>query len=66
LVDGSIVWNFTPDDYTTNGLVPGTYTYTFDVSTGDNDPGLTEQFTVDITLSDGCLTPAIIQPTTSA
>ena len=66
LDNGSIKWNFTPDDYTTNGLTPGEYTYTFDVSTGDNDPGLTKQFSFKIILIDGCLTPVIVQPTTVA
>ena len=56
---GSIQWNFGPEDYTTNGLTPGEYVFTFDVSTGNNDPGLTKQFTFKIILIDGCLTPTI-------
>ena len=59
LSNGKIQWNFTPQDYTTNGLTPGEYTYTFDVSTGDSDPGLTKQFSFKVILIDGCLTPVV-------
>ena len=56
-----LTWVFTPTDYSVNGLQPGGYTYTFDVSTGDA-PGLTQQFTVELTLVDPCDPPDSLAP----
>ena len=64
LTDGKLTWNFSPDDYTVDKLTPGQYTYTFDVSTG-NDPALTKQFSFKLTLIDSCETPVITSPTTA-
>ena len=64
LSNGSLTWNFTPNDYKVNRITPGEYTYTFDVSTG-NDPALTKQFSFKVILIDACLTPVIVKPTTT-
>ena len=64
LTDGKLTWNFTPNDYTVKRLTPGEYTYTFDVSTG-NDSALTKQFSFKVILIDLCKVPVITSPTTA-
>ena len=49
-------WNFDTQDYD-DGLLPGTYTFTYEVSTVDPDDAnakLKKEFTVDVTLTDPC------------
>jgi hypothetical protein len=58
--NNQVNWTFDGDDYT-NGITPGTYTYTFNVEAG----GQTEQFTVDIVLEDPCKNPVITVPDTT-
>jgi hypothetical protein len=55
--DNQLTWSFDGTDY--NGdVTPGTYTYTFDVTILDK----TEQFTVDVVLTDPCENPTITMP----
>ena len=62
--DNTLGFNFTPNDYTVNELIPGDYVYEFDVSTGDTEE-LTKQFTFTVTLDEPCHQPIIVKPVTS-
>jgi len=55
-----VSWSFTGEDYN-QGLVPGSYVYTFSVTAGTK----TETFTVEIVLIDPCANPTIIKPSDS-
>ena len=54
---------FTLDDYSSGDIVPGTYTFTYSVTTGSPDAPLTKTFTFDFILSDACETSVITIPT---
>lgn len=56
-LDGSLTTSlvFTETDFSDNGLAPGTYTFTYDVTTGSSDAPLTKQFFFTVTLVDPCL-----------
>lgn len=62
LVNGRLTWTISGLDYE-RGLLPGTYTYTFEVTTAPGVAALTKTFTVDVTLVDPCLTATINKPT---
>ena len=38
---GQAVWNVGPDDYEQKRVAPGSYTFTYDVTTSEGDPDLT-------------------------
>ena len=41
-------------------IPPGVYTFTYDVSTSaGKEPGVTQQFTVDVTVVDPCESPSV-------
>ena len=61
LVAGQLSWSFSEIDYTTNGVAPGSYVYTYDVIPGSLT-SLTQQFTVTLTLDDPCADPDVTQP----
>ena len=52
--NGQLSWNFTPEDYTNRRVAPGSYTFTYDVTTSEGDADLTESFDVVVTLIDPC------------
>ena len=55
MIDGNNVatWNFTPSDYTSMGIPPGDYTFTYCVVSGAEK----ETFTINVTLPDPCDPP---------
>jgi len=55
--NGKIDWTFDDTDYT-DGLKPGTYTYTFNVQVG----GQSAQFSFDVVLQDPCKNASIVLP----
>ena len=65
LVDGKLIWNFTPEDYTDNGLTSGDYVFLFEVSTGPDNLDLIKDFTIKVTLEDPCKNPVVTKPETS-
>lgn len=57
LTNGSLTQSFTESQYVSDGLAPGDYVFTFNVSTDPGDADLTEQFTFTVTLLDPCSPP---------
>jgi hypothetical protein len=60
LTNGVLTQTFTSSQYENNGLAPGDYIFTYDVSTDLNAPydaALTKQFTFTVTLVDPCDPP---------
>lgn len=49
--------SYSENDYINNGVAPGDYVFTFDVSTDPGNAALTEQFTFTVTLIDPCNPP---------
>ncbi len=58
LEDGKLTWLFNPQDVVDQNLLPGEYTYTYDVTVGP----VTESFEVTLTLVDPCESPQIVEP----
>lgn len=48
----TVIWNFTEDDYTDGSVPPGTYTFTYEVSTVPGGP--VQTFDVILTVPDPC------------
>ena len=61
-INGKLIWNFTPEDYTGRTVAPGPYVFTFDVTTSEGDADLTESFDVTVTLVDPCENPTVTVP----
>ena len=59
LEDSKTAWSFDGSDYE-QGLTPGTYIYTYEVSVGDKKV----EFTVDLVLEDPCVNAQITVPDT--
>ena len=55
-----LINNFDDSDYN-GGLAPGTYTYTFEVTTNEGQADVTKTFTVDFVLEDPCVVGAAPQ-----
>lgn len=58
-VNGDITLSFAVSDYTSDNLAPGTYRFTYDVTTGSSDAALNKQFFFDVTIADPCATTTI-------
>ena len=58
--NGQLTWQFSEDDFTSGRVPPGTYTFTYDVSTSAGyEVGVTKSFTVEVELIDPCENPSI-------
>ena len=67
LTNGVLTQTFTSSQYENNGLAPGDYIFTYDVSTDLNAPydaALTKQFTFTVTLVDPCDPPTSLTAAT--
>ena len=61
--DNTLSFQFSDQDYV-DGLAPGTYTLTYEVTTSNYEPSLTETLQVQLTLIDLCdAATSIIKPT---
>ena len=60
--NGQLIWNFTPQDYTDREVAPGSYTFTYDVTTSEGDADLTESFDVAVPLEDPCASVVVTVP----
>lgn len=58
-LDGNnmVTWNFPDTVFTDNSIPPNTYTFTYEVKTGDM---VTETFTVDVVLTNPCAEAKVI------
>lgn len=58
LITGTVVWNFTEEDYNNGNVPPGDYDFCYDVSGGPNGP--VKQFCITLSVPNLCETADLV------